>query len=84
MSEYVTGADAIDLARMTELDLHRGKSRIGDKPDVHWTVADYLVSTGVDPEEFFMDLGRMKPADLATIIQSLIGLWKARHDYCIT
>ena len=78
--QYLSGADAIDVARLTGLQLHRNPAKAGVAPDTDWRTADFLVMAGASPDEFFIDLGRLSPADSADIILSLIGMWKASHD----
>jgi len=73
-AEYLVGVDAIDLARIAGLQLHRGATRPGDTPDTHWSVADSLIAGGASPDEFFIDVTRLSGEDSANAILSLIGL----------
>lgn len=79
-NQYITGTDAIDLARLTGLQLHRHPARIGAEPDTDWRTADFLVSAGHSPDDFFIDLARLSPKDYSDIILSLMGLWQAYHE----
>lgn len=78
---YVSGADAIDLARMSGLQLNRVPCKVDDVPDTSWEVADKLIAEGVDPEEFFMDLDRLTVEQAGHVILCLVGMSKALHDY---
>lgn len=81
---YITGVDAIDVARLTELELHRGASRISDRPDTSWQQADALVASGTDPDEFYIDINRLSKLEAANVILSLIGAFQAWHDYSMS
>lgn len=80
-SQYVTGSDAIDIARLTGIQLHRQPARIGAEPDTDWKTAEFLVSAGATPDDFFIDLTRLNAKESADIILSLMGMWKAVRDY---
>lgn len=80
-NNYVTGIDAIDLARLTGLQLHRQPARIGAEPDTDWKTAEFLAAGGVPVDDFFIDLSRLSPEDSATCVLSLIGIIKAMHDF---
>ncbi len=77
MSILLAGSDAVDLARLTGLHLHRNPAKRGDTPDTHWLVAERAIATGTPEDEFFIDLQDMPSCDSANAILSLIGLVKA-------
>lgn len=78
---YITGSDAIDLARLTGLQLHRQPARIGAEPDTDWKTADFLVMGGTPADDFFIDLSRLSTEDASNCVLSLIGIIKAMHDF---
>lgn len=77
--QYLTGADAIDLARLTGLQLHRAPARANAVADTDWSTAELLVSSGTNADDFFLDLTRLSSQEASDCIQSLVGLWKAYH-----
>lgn len=81
---YVSGKDAIDLARMSGVQLYRVPAAIDEPPDTSWDTADAAVAAGEDPDLFFIDLDRLCNNDAGTIILSLIGAFKAWHDFRMT
>lgn len=81
MEHYITGTDAIDIARLTGLQLHRHPAKLDAEPDTDWRTAEFLTQSGTSADEFFIDLARLSTQDNINIIVSLIGFWKASKDY---
>lgn len=80
---YLSGRDAIDVAKMSGVQLYRAPCSIEEAPDTAWQTAEAAIAAGADPEEFFLDLDRLAPRDSGSIILSLVGMFKAWHDNCI-
>lgn len=70
---YIVGTDAIDIARITGVQLHRAPCRTTDAADTSWQVADLAIQEGADPAEFFMDPSRLCNSDASTVIHGLAG-----------
>lgn len=82
---YIVGRDALDIARMTGLQLHRTPARRGATPDTSVTVAEHLIANErhVKEEDFFFDTDDWSPEDTYNVVESLIGLYKATLDGCV-
>lgn len=79
---YIVGSDALDIARMTGLQLHRTPARRGAAPDTSWTVAEGLIASDkrVSVDDFFLDTADWSALDAHDVVESLIGLYKATLD----
>lgn len=79
---YIVGRDALDIARMTGLQLHRVPTRRGEKPDTDISVADALIASGqhITENDFFLDTADWTAKDAHDVTESLIGLYKATLD----
>ena len=78
---YITGMDAIDIAKLAGLQLHKVPSRSEEEPDTFWRTAEYNITSGLaKPDDYYIDLMRLSPGDSRDIILSLIGMWKASKD----
>ncbi len=84
MSNYLIGEDAVDLARITGLDLFRMPYGVNDKADTGWKVADDLIAKGeATVDDFLFDLDRLSNEHASHTILSLVGFLKAWHASCI-
>lgn len=81
---YIVGQDAIDIAKLAGVYMNRDTDRVTDNPVYSWSVAEQLINEGAKAEEFFLDLARFTPEQTVDVVQSLVGLWKLGHEYCIT
>lgn len=78
---YITGTDAIDIAKLAGVQLHKGPARITDEADTSWSNAESQLESGLaKPDDFYIDTMRLSPSDSSDIILSLIGMWKASKD----
>lgn len=77
---YLSGNDAIDIARMSGIQMCRVPCKIGDPPDSSWQVAEEAIADGEDPEMFFLDLDHISSDDAGAAILALVGMFKAWHD----
>ena len=82
---YIVGSDAIDIARMTGLQLHRTPARKGAKPDTSWDTAESLIDgKHITADDFFLDTSNWTADDAHNVTESLIGLYKATLDNDLT
>lgn len=79
---YIVGRDALDIARMTGLQLHRTPARRGAKPDTDIAVAESLIANEkhITEDDFYLDTVDWSAADAHHVTESLIGLYKATLD----
>ncbi len=78
MNGFVTGNDALDVARMTNVQLHRAPCRNGEPPDTSWEAAELSVRLGDSVvDDYYIDLDSLSNNDAGLIILSLIGAFKA-------
>ncbi len=83
MNGLLTGTDAIDVARMSGVQLHRAPAHAGDTPDTSWVAAEAAIKAGdAELDDFYIDLDFLPTGDAGTIILCLIAVQKAWHDLC--
>lgn len=81
MSTYIIGHDAIDLARMAGIQLHKVPASLEEPPDTSWQIAEAQIAAGEDPDLFMVDPYRMTNETAGDTIHALVGMFKAWHDY---
>lgn len=81
MNGFVTGCDALDVARLTGVQLHRAPCRNGEPPDTSWEAAELSMRMGDSAvDDYYIDLDSLTATDAGTIILSLIGAFKAFYN----
>lgn len=76
--EFIVGQDALDIAMMTGLQLHRGETRHNSTPDTAWVTAQALiVAGGATALDFYIDPYALTNVQAGDTIHHLIGLFKA-------
>lgn len=82
---FLVGRDAIDLAKVSELQLNRSPCSATSKPDTGWEAAEDAIKAGqAEENDYYIDLDRLCNEDAGQAILSLVGLLKAWLDYCTT
>lgn len=82
MNGFIVGQDAIDVAKLSGVQLHRVPSNADEPADTDWKVAEALVDIGgVTVDSFYIDLDKLPTEDAGSIILSLIAIHKALHDF---
>ena len=77
---YLSGSDALDIARMSGIQLCRVPCKIGDPPDTSWQTAEEAIADGDDPINYFLDLDHISSDDAGKAILALTGAFRAFVD----
>ena len=80
MNGPICGQDAIDLAKMSGVQLCRVPCKVGDPPDTSWQAAEEAIADGDDIDYFFLDLDNITPDDAGKIILAMTGMFRAWTD----
>lgn len=80
MNGPICGQDAIDLAKMSGVQLCRVPCKVGDPPDTSWQAAEEAIADGDDIDYFFIDLDNICSDDAGKIILALTGMFRAWDD----
>ncbi len=74
----LAGLDAIDLARISGVQLHRHPCKGGDQADTDWSTAEKAIIAGLaDSSDFYVDSKTLTSIESWLIIASLITTIKA-------
>ncbi len=82
MNGFITGTDAIDIAKMAGVQLCRAPCRNGEPPDTSWEAAELSMRLGDSVvDDYSIDLDSLPTEDAGNIILCLIAMYKAVFDY---
>ena len=81
MNGYLTGGDAIAVAKMSDVQLHRTPCRAGEPADTSWRAAELSIRLGdATEDDYYLDLDALPVEDAGTVILCLVGMCKAVLD----
>jgi hypothetical protein len=80
---YIIGQDAIDIAKLADVQLHKVPCSLEEAPDTSWRAAEEQVAAGEDIDLFMIDPYRLTQESAGHIIHALVGVFKAWHDFRI-
>ncbi len=82
MNGFIAGTDAIEVAKISGVQLSRAPCRKGEDPDTNWRTAELCIAMGdAVADDFYIDLDSLPVQDAGTVILCLVGMCKAILDY---